>query len=316
MNPRIYLLCALLGLASLPAPAETGTPWSPAVLPHGQQRELASRHTGRSYRIYLSTPTVEPPADGYPVIYVLDGNAMFPALALAARGQEKRAEVTGISPALIVGIGYPIDGLLDEQARAEDYTPPADDLSDTGDLRARKQGGAGRFLAFIEDELKPLIEAEYPVDRHRQTLFGHSYGGLFTLHVLFNRPQAFQTYVASSPSIWWNHRQILAERRQFAARLAEQPVQARLLLSVGGLEQPSAQPTGAADDNPRLRMIGTRRMIDNARELAADLAPLHSRGLSSQLRIYQDENHGSAMLPATLRALEFALDDSDPPLKR
>lgn len=35
-------------------------------------------------------------------------------------------------------------------------------------------------------------------------LAGHSYAGLFTLHVLLNYPGAFDTYIAIDPSLWWD----------------------------------------------------------------------------------------------------------------
>ncbi len=294
-------ILACLFCLGAPALAAESPQWEAARLPQSQQRDMPSRHTGRTYRVFVSAPSAPPPAEGYPVIYVLDGNAQFPLLALQARAQEKRAAATGLTPSLVVGIGYPVDGLYDEQARAEDYTPPADDLSDTGDERARRQGGADRFLAFVEEELKPAIERRYRVDRRRQTLFGHSYGGLLTLHALFTRPEAFQSYIAVSPSIWWNHRQILDEQRDFARRLAAHPRPLRLLLGVGALEQPSPL---AGDARQRLKQ--DRRMVDNARELAAALASLEASGLHSQLRIFPDENHGTTALVASGRALGFA----------
>lgn len=69
--------------------------------------------------------------------------------------------------------------------------------------------GAEQFLAFIEEELKPLIEREVPIDRTRQTLFGHSLGGWLVLYTLFTRSRAFQYYAAGSPSIWWKNRCIV-----------------------------------------------------------------------------------------------------------
>ncbi len=62
-------------------------------------------------------------------------------------------------------------------------------------------GGADDFLAFISADMKPLIESELAIDRGRQARFGHSVGGLFDVHVLFTRPESFESYVATSPSI-------------------------------------------------------------------------------------------------------------------
>jgi predicted alpha/beta superfamily hydrolase len=64
-------------------------------------------------------------------------------------------------------------------------------------------GGNDAFLSFIIDELKPAIAKATQVDPGRQALFGHSLGGLFVLHALFSRSDAFDTFIAGSPSIWW-----------------------------------------------------------------------------------------------------------------
>ncbi|MFC3216819.1 alpha/beta hydrolase [Comamonas sp. JC664] len=55
----------------------------------------------------------------------------------------------------------------------------------------------------------------YPVNLERQSLFGHSFGGLFALYALYERPQAFEAIVAASPSMEWNGQHILEEERVF-----------------------------------------------------------------------------------------------------
>ena len=75
-------------------------------------------------------------------------------------------------------------------------------------------------MDFIDTVVKPRIETRFKIDRPRQTPIGHSLGGLFTLSTMFNRPQSFQTYVALSPSIWWNHRVLLRQAQDFVKKLA------------------------------------------------------------------------------------------------
>lgn len=273
--------------------------WKPVTLSGASRIDLTSKETGRTYRVFVSTPDGTPPPSGWPVIYVLDGNAYFPTAHTLALVQAELALSFGL-PApqpVVVAIGSPEPTLLDEEARSEDYTPPAPDLSQTGDHRGHVQGGADRFLAFIETELKPRVESRIAIDRARQSLIGHSYGGLFALHVLFTKPDAFRTYVAGSPSIWWNDRYILTERERFLARRKEGSPEARLLLTVGGAEQ---QPVPGR----RGAMIETRRMVDNARELADSLdgtAP----GLSITFRQFDGENHYSSALPMLQLGFDF-----------
>ena len=75
-------------------------------------------------------------------------------------------------------------------------------------------GGAAAFLEFIEKELVPHVEANYPVTQFR-TLIGHSYGGLFTLFALAERPALFNYYLAIDPSMDWSgghYHEVLPEK--------------------------------------------------------------------------------------------------------
>src|SRR5262245_14339398 len=74
---------------------------------------------GDIYRIFVSYPAGEPPADGYPVLYVLDGNASFAGFAEARRIQER----FDLGKSIIVGVGYPTDLAYDVR-RLNDYTMP------------------------------------------------------------------------------------------------------------------------------------------------------------------------------------------------
>lgn len=290
----------LLALASSPSaaeqPAQAG--WTPVVLPDGMQRDLQSVATGLRYRIFVSVPEGPAPAAGYPVIYVLDGNAAFPTLALMNRSVDRRSQRTGIGAAVVVGIGYASGEDFDVAGRARDYTPPAGAQVPSG------QGGAEQFLDFIEQELKPLIAASHPIDPARQAIFGHSFGGLLVLHALFTRPAAFSTFLAASPSIWWQEQFILGELPALAERSAALPALPRVMISVGERE----------DDLPRgklspelLATLAKRPMVDAARRLAATLQG--QAGWSEQVTFHllAGEDHGSAWFPALSRALTIFL---------
>ncbi len=292
---------AALAAADVKVPA-----WPAVSLPHTQQHEMASRHTGRSYRIFVSVPAQPAPPLGYPVLYLLDGNAYFPVAHTLAQNAARvgpREHGKGFVAPIVVAIGYPTDGLLDSAARSEDYTPPAPDLTDSGDRMSVKQGGADRFLDFIEGELKPLIEARLPIDRSRQTLAGHSYGGLLALHALFTQPEGFQRYVAGSPSIWWNQRYVLKEKQKFLDN-AKKPSDLRVLIMVGDQEQSADV---AAVGNERAAMLVERRMVDNARELGAALASAPGKKVATHFRILPGEAHNSAALPMVIAAVDAAV---------
>ena len=116
-------------------------------------------------------------------------------------------------------------------------------------MDARCMGGADAFLAFIATDVKPLIESELAIDRGRQALFGHSFGGLFVLHVLFTRPESFQSYVAASPSITWGEPAITAAEARFTADPAHGPI--RLLATAGSTSSRSPSTSRTCRRRPR-----------------------------------------------------------------
>ena len=239
---------------------------------------------GSAYRIAVAWPEAPPPAAGYPALVLVDGQALFATAVSAARLQAARAEVTGVAPAVIVGIGYPGAALFDAERRQRDLLPV--------------EGGADRFLASIVQEILPAVERFAPLDPARRTLAGHSYGGLFALHALFTRPGLFAAHVAGSPSIWWGERAILATEERFRAASG---FAGRLLITLGEAEQ-----DGPDGGDPRRReRRAMARMRDNAAEMAARLAA--SGRVDCSFVEWPGENHAS-VIPAMLsRAVGFAL---------
>ncbi|MEG0946174.1 MAG: alpha/beta hydrolase-fold protein, partial [Comamonas sp.] len=166
---------------------------------------LPGTHVARQHRVMVYVPQGNAPAGGWPVIYVLDGNLMFPIVAQLVHNRGGRgADMRGHS-AVVVGLGHALppgsDEVHDRAARTYDYTLPYAGV--TPDNQGRAQGGADVFLDWIAQQLQPLLQSQLPLNAQQQTLVGHSYGGLLTLHTLFTRTAMFQRYVAASPSLWW-----------------------------------------------------------------------------------------------------------------
>lgn len=264
-------------------PAPTPSPMPGYTMPSTQMWDMKS-DSGETYRIFVSFPTTEMPADGYPVLYVLDGNAMFAAFAEARRIQE----YYDVGKAIVVGVGYPTDQAYDVR-RLDDYTAPMPDPppADQRSLARYKSGGQDRFLDFLTGRLRAEIGRRYKINPDRQSLFGHSLGGLLALHALYTRPRAFQSIVAASPSLQWNEQGELREERDFAARLASGKVGAtsRLMVVVGGHD---------TDDDPYMAQAFARRM---------DL--LSGYGLRTRFRCYEEEGHMTVPARAVTDTLRF-----------
>jgi predicted alpha/beta superfamily hydrolase len=259
----------------------------PVELPHTHSLAFTSP-VGAEYRLLVAIPPEPAPPGGFPVLVLVDGDALFPTALSAARLQAGRPEVSGVGPAVILGIGYPGAAPFDAERRRLDLLPT--------------EGGADRFLDLIAGGILAQVETLVPIDRACLSLAGHSFGGHFALYALFTRAGLFRSHVAGSPSIWWEERAILATREQFlrSPAVADTP---RLLITVGGEEQ-----TGDERRDPqraaRLRMA---RMLDNAAEMAGMLAT--SGRVDCEQVVFAGENHISTVPAMLSRAVAFALGD-------
>ncbi|MEA3537522.1 alpha/beta hydrolase-fold protein [Sphingosinicella sp.] len=268
---------------------------APAATPSPPGYTMPSTHmwdmkadTGEIYRIFVSFPIEgEPPADGYPVLYVLDGNASFASFAEARRLQE----FYPVGKSIVVGVGYPTEKTYDVR-RLSDLTPPLLDPPPTQWrwLAKYKSGGRKEFLDFLTGKLRTEIGKRYKIDPERQSLFGHSLGGLFGLYSLYSRPDAFHSIIAASPSIEWNDQGVLAEEREFTARLTNGKIgkTSRLMIVVGDRD---------VDDDP-----------EPARALADRLDRLSGHGLRVRFTRYEKEGHMSVPARSVTDVLRFAFE--------
>lgn len=71
-------------------------------------------------------------------------------------------------------------------------------------------GHGDKFLAFLEKEAIPLIEATYRTTDYRM-ISGHSRAGLFTFYCMVENPTLFDAYFCYSPAFWRSNN-IIADR--------------------------------------------------------------------------------------------------------
>jgi hypothetical protein len=236
----------------------------------------------RHYRIRIAQPRIAPPAAGYPVVYLLDGNAVLMELnaSLLARLAAQK------QPPVLVLLSYDNDLRIDANGRSYDYTPAP---LQTGEMRAN--GGADAFLKLIESQIKPAVAAKVAIDPQRQTLWGHSYGGLFVLHTLLTQPATFQNYVAVEPSLWWGKGFILQEAQRVIER--HPAISAHLWMWTGGGEKMRSAP-------PNIKQQPLP--ADAAQRLAERLATLN--GLTVNFREWPGLDHGAMFSAAIAPALD------------
>lgn len=291
MRYFMMIVFALMTSGVLPAQAQSAPP-----LITDQAREYfaisqidmaSDRH--RPYRLFIAVPRQAAPEKGYPVLYMLDGNAQFPFAVNSYKTEN------GPAP-LIVAIGYQIDRGYDVPARTRDYTPPT-----TIDDAYFDQGGeAETFYQFLQTRVKPWVEARHRVNRQKQTLAGHSFGGLFTLYTLFNHTASFQHYIAASPSIWWGDGVVIPARKPLFDAAPPHSV----MLSVGEYEEtPEKAASGKPIDAKRAERHSRRKMVIQARTLAAQLK---DQGVNAQFILFAGKNHGDVIPDAIGKAVIIA----------
>ena len=234
---------------------------------------IQSARLGTPRTIFIATPEgYEAGTDRYPVVVLLDANDLS-QFGAAVANTRFLASRNAIPPMLIVG-------LTNGRDRTHDMTPMA-----TG--RTAQQfptaGGADDFAAFITDEVLPHVRGKYRT-LPTAILVGHSFGGMFALHVAATRPGTFKGIVAVSPSLWWNDS---TAATTYADRIAKTGSTQRLFATSGGRE-------------PEIDRTTQR--------FAARLDSLRPSTMPFAYRRYPQDDHGLTPAPSLVDGLRFVFD--------
>ncbi|MDX1479524.1 MAG: alpha/beta hydrolase-fold protein [Saprospiraceae bacterium] len=197
----------------------------------------------------------------YPVAFVLDGEMLLPTLH-----EVQRYYSGGFTPEMI------LVGIDNSKHRVRDLTISS--ITEKYGMPFHvESGGADKFSDFIEEELIPHIENAYPVTGYR-TLIGHSYGGLFAVYTLLQKPELFANYLAIDPSLDWNDQEILAEARDALA--GKMYTGKSLFMSLSG----------------QLHLQNSDITIDNVMQDQSDFTLFARSNLALKEMIEQDDHHG------------------------
>ncbi|KAJ7853517.1 Alpha/Beta hydrolase protein [Mycena olivaceomarginata] len=274
----------------------------PTVFPNTALWNLSNGDLGLEYQIGVSWPlnwtSPNTSASDVLAMYVLDGNALGQTASEAFR---RRLPVEPSQPdTIVISIGYP-------SPRTTDFRPPLAHQTEAG------TPGADAFLAFLSTVLRPFVHLRlFPNARvARAALYGHSFGGLFVIYALAARPDLFDTFLAASPALFWEHRAMLA---LVPALLANATPGAHgrkpaFLLSYGSLEQfPVRRRTETAEEfAARKAIIEPFRMTDNCRELYAALRGSHGLRFVG-IKEYEGSDHASVAAVAITDGADFFVD--------
>jgi predicted alpha/beta superfamily hydrolase len=265
MSPRT-LCCLLIALiVSLASAAQDLAPPAP------QRLVVHSNVLNEDRVIWVRMPAASRSAKGsYPVLYMTDGGTNVNEIGSTI---DFLADTNFMPPLIVVGIA--------NTDRIRDLTPTHADVKHSdGTVDAMPtSGGADKFLDFIQTELAPEIEKRYPTQPYR-ILTGHSLGGLFVVHSLMARPDLFNAYIASSPSLWWDDFRVVHRAQEFF--LTQKEFRKTLFFSLGN-------ETGLMDEG--------------FQQLQKTLNGKLPKGFVMASAHYREENHNSTELLSHYAAL-------------
>lgn len=278
------------------------------ALPGTVQFELEPMDGGDPYRILLFIPKEEPPAGGWPLLVMTDGNATFPFAFASTVTQAPYPSGTNVDWGVVAAIGYPTDEAYDGMRRAWDLGPPPVKSYPPyveGGPPVRI-GGSGQLVDFIEHRLFPRLDAMTRIDPTRRSLFGHSFGGLFALYALFERPSLFANWIAASPTIYWEASEILNNE---AGRQPVAGPSVFLHLSAGEYEGDALAPFQYRNEDAasRIEKRKSERTVALAREMADRLHD-PATGIRTQFELFAGQTHMSVLGPAVNRAVSIAFE--------
>lgn len=295
----ILLIGLFLALPARAEPPEAAVSEPlPYTLKDTEVWTIRGRKLERSYQLYVSLP--ESYREGgrrYPLLFVTDADYAFPLVRSIARRVGHRGR--DLEDFILVGISYAL-GDTPEFSRRRDYTPSPSNLEKRSDMPGRKPvfGEAEGFRLFLNDDVFPFIAKTYRVDMSRKIYAGHSYGGLFGLHVLLTDPKMFSHYIIGSPSLWFDQRVMLKREKEFAD--AHTDLEANLFLAIASFETVNKEAK-----NPRysrnLDMIGDLQAFEKA------LKERSYPGLKLKSEIIPDEDHLTVFPTIITHGLQWAL---------
>jgi len=296
MHPRLLsvfkqpaLLLLLLSSISASVCARPDmTPLGPNIADKGSAyyhfttRMFDSVDGNRHYKVWIGVPNKAAPPAGYPVIYMLDGNAVMDKLK-----DSLLEHLSAHHPPVFVVVGYQTTLPFEVRSRTFDYTPPDKEHGEAGYRlsRGRTGGGSRVFRTLLEQQIAPAAEQGLAINTQQRALWGHSYGGLFVLSSYLSS-HFFTRFYATSPSIGQGYFSLLSQMQG----LEPDQVEAKYLTLMEGNGDRRRDNNAAEPDVLRAVQTTVNRMAVN--------------GIAARYQLYPGLTHGQmfgASLEQTLR---------------
>lgn len=230
----------------------------------------------------------------YPVVYLLDGDAHFYSV-VGMIHQLSSVNGNTICPKMMV-VGIP------NTNRTRDLTPTKGTYGHpyTDSTMVDVSGGGDNFMSFVEKELIPYIDSNYPTEPYRM-LIGHSFGGLTVINTLIHHPELFNSYISIDPSMWWSDEELLNDIK--STTFDEKFNNKSLYVGIANTMDEGMDTTKAKIDT-----TFSTEHIRSLLELNSLFANSSQKEFSYKAKYYEDDSHGSVPLITEYDALRFIFD--------
>lgn len=258
----------------------------------GKIDSVQSKILQENRKLMVYVPNGGSDSKSYPVIYLLDGDGHFTSVV----GMIEHLSNNSIIPQMMV-VAIP------NTNRTRDLTPtkaePNPPMVSKG--LSEQSGGGKNFLSFIEKELFPYIDKNYQTASYRMFI-GHSFGGLFVMDALQDKPHLFQSYISIDPSMWWDNKRLLNSYKTTNFSDDKYKNKALYIGIANTLEQGMDTISVKKANGPMVDHINS---IFETRNV---LRKMKNDNLNFKSKYYENDNHGSAPLITTYDGLRFIFE--------
>lgn len=226
----------------------------------GEIRTFKSKILNEERILNIYLPQNFDKTKSYPIIYLLDGSMNEDFIHVSGLVQFFN-QMYSMPETIVVGIAN-ID-------RKRDFTFH----TDLKDLQKDypTTGHSGKFINFLEKELKPYIESQFKTtDTY---IFGQSLGGLLATEILLKKPEIFNNYFIISPSLWWDDESLLKQANQLLSKGSD--TKKFVYLSVGKGEH--------------------KVMVKDAEDLYAILKKSNKKNWRVEYKLMEGDNHATIL---------------------
>jgi len=261
----------------------------------GKIDSVQSNILGENRKIWVYVPDgAVNNTERFPVVYVLDGDGHFSSV-VGVTQQLSTINGNTMCPKMII-VGIPnTDRTRDLTPTHIDADPPFMDST-----FSKTSGGGENFIAFMEKELMPHIDAKYPTAPYK-ILIGHSFGGLAVMQTFVHHNDLFNTYICIDPSMWWDKEKLLNQTQKV---LLEKKFEGKsLYLSIANTLEDGMDIKKVQKDTTK-----ETEHIRSILKLQAAFEKNKQNGLKYKGKYYADDSHGSVPLITEYDALRFFFD--------